>query len=301
MDSRINHHKLFWRGKIVRHFIVLAIIGFLAQFIDGVLGMGFGVTSSTLLLGIGIAPAVASASVHLVEIVTTGASSMSHIKLGNVDRQTAYKLIFPGSIGAFAGACFLSNLPALIMRPYISLFLLFLGIFVLIRFLIMVPTKKEKKRIELSNGKSILLGLAAGFADATGGGGWGTITTPVLLSKKGISPRIVIGTVNTSEFFIAVSATLGFLISLGWEEVNWFWVLAFMLGGIIAAPMAALMVRRLPAHLLGVLAGGLIVLINIRTIALSWGINSSGVGIIYFLVIIVIIVSFLTVIIRNKR
>jgi uncharacterized membrane protein YfcA len=226
---------------------------------------------------------------------------MSHIKLGNVDRQAVYKLILPGSIGAFAGACFLSNIPGFIMRPYISLFLLFLGIFVLIRFLFMIPSKKGKKRIELSSGKSILLGLAAGFADATGGGGWGTITTPVLLSKKGISPRIVIGTVNTSEFFIAVSATLGFLISLGWDEVNWFWVLAFMLGGIIAAPMAALMVRRLPAHLLGVLAGGVIVLINIRTLSLSWELNSLWVAIIYVLVIIAIIVSFLVVILRNKR
>ncbi|KKK38667.1 membrane protein [Mesobacillus campisalis] len=254
----------------MKKLIVFAFIGFLAQLIDGGLGMGYGVTSSSLLLAFSIAPAVASASVHLSEVVTTAASGISHIKFGNVDKQTVYRLVIPGSIGAFLGATFLSNLPGDLARPYISLFLLFLGVYVLIRFLFNFRPSEEKKNISLSRKQSIPLGLIAGFADATGGGGWGPIATPVLLSKKGMSARKVVGTVDTSEFAIAVSATIGFLISLGWAQVNWFWVAALMIGGVIAAPIAAWMVQKVHAQLMGVLVGGFIILVNSRTMAHTW-------------------------------
>jgi len=207
----------------MKKLFVFAFIGLLAQLIDGALGMAYGVTSTSLLLAFSISPAVASASVHIAEVVTTAASGASHIKFGNVDKQTVFRLIIPGSIGAFAGATFLSNIPGDIAKPYISLFLLLLGVYVLIRFLLKFRPNEEKRKLDLSKKQAIPLGLIAGFADATGGGGWGPIATPVLLSKKGISPRKVVGTVDTSEFAIAVSATLGFLISLGWEEVNWLW------------------------------------------------------------------------------
>lgn len=134
----------------MRKLIIFAFIGFLAQLIDGSLGMAYGVTSTSLLLTFGIAPAVASASVHLSEVVTTAASGISHIKFGNVDRQALLKLIIPGSIGAFAGACFLSNLPGNVVRPYISIFLLILGVYVLFRFLIMSKTRSERKSINIS-------------------------------------------------------------------------------------------------------------------------------------------------------
>lgn len=254
----------------MKKLLIFAFIGLLAQLIDGALGMAYGVTSTTLLLTFGIAPAVASASVHLAEVVTTAASGASHIKFGNVDKQTVYRLIIPGSIGAFLGATFLSHLPGDLAKPYISLFLLLLGVYVLIRFLFKFRQTEEKKGIELSRKQSIPLGLIAGFADATGGGGWGPIATPVLLSKKGMSPRKVVGTVDTSEFAIAISATLGFLISLGWEEVNWLWVGALMVGGIIAAPIAAWLVQKIHAQLMGVLVGGFIILVNARTLVTTW-------------------------------
>jgi uncharacterized protein len=285
----------------MRKLIIFAVIGFLAQLIDGSLGMAYGVTSSSLLLTFGIAPTIASASVHLAEVVTTAAAGISHIKFGNVDREAVFKLIIPGSIGAFAGACFLSNLRGDAAKPYIALFLLILGIYVLFRFLFQFNKGSEKKSISLSRKQSILLGLIAGFADATGGGGWGPITTPVLLSRKGTSARKVVGTVDTSEFAIAVSATIGFLISLGWQEINWFWVIALMLGGIIAAPIAAWLVKRLPAHLLGVLVGGFIILTNAQTLLNALSINDLWIPIIYAVISIVWAVTIIFAVRNNKK
>lgn len=153
----------------MKKLIVLAFVGFLAQLIDGALGMAYGVTSTTLLLTFGIAPAVASASVHLSEVVTTAASGVSHIKFGNVDRKMVYRLIIPGSIGAFIGACFLSNLPGDLVKPYVSIFLLALGLYVMFRFLFKFQSSEAKDSKPLSVKQSIPLGLIAGFADATGG------------------------------------------------------------------------------------------------------------------------------------
>ncbi|WP_409305784.1 sulfite exporter TauE/SafE family protein [Peribacillus sp. SCS-155] len=269
----------------MKRLIVFTFIGFLAQLIDGSLGMAYGVTSTTLLLTFGFAPAMASASVHLAEVVTTAASGISHIKFGNVDRDAVLKLIVPGSIGAFAGACFLSNLPGELVKPYISIFLLLLGVYVLFRFLNNSPSASENRAISLSKKRSVSLGLIAGFADATGGGGWGPIATPVLLSQKGISARKVVGTVDTSEFAIAISATLGFLISIGWEDVNWYWVIALMAGGIIAAPIAAWLIRVLPSYLLGVLVGGFIILTNTRTLLSTWSVDPT-IGYAIYLVIL---------------
>ncbi|AZB44181.1 sulfite exporter TauE/SafE family protein [Bacillus sp. FJAT-42376] len=251
--------------------IIFIIVGLLAQFIDGALGMAYGVTSTTLLLSFGIAPAVASASVHIAEVATTAASGASHIRFGNVDKKTVLKLIIPGSIGAFAGACFLSNLPGDLIKPYVSVFLLALGVYVTIRFLFLVRHQRQvEDKLEISAKKAVPLGLIAGFFDATGGGGWGPIATPVLLSQKGTSARKVVGTVDTSEFAIALSASIGFILSLGWEQVNWLWAGALMLGGVIAAPIAAWLVRKIPAHLLGVLVGGFIVLTNAKTLLQIW-------------------------------
>lgn len=159
----------------------------------------------------------------------------------------------------------------------------------------------KKKSINLSRKQSISLGFIAGFADATGGGGWGPITTPVLLSRKGTSARKVIGTVDTSEFAIAVSASIGFLISLGWKEVNWFWVIALMLGGIIAAPIAAWLVKKLPSHLLGVLVGGFIILTNAQTLLNAWSINHLWIPIIYLVISVVWVVTIILAVRNNKK
>ncbi|ADI26860.1 MULTISPECIES: sulfite exporter TauE/SafE family protein [unclassified Geobacillus] len=254
----------------MKKLIVFVFVGFIAQLIDGSLGMAYGVTSSTLLLTFGIAPAVASASVHLAEVVTTAASGASHWKFGNVDRRMAFRLIIPGSVGAFVGACFLSNLPGDLIKPYVSLFLLALGFYIIYRFLVLNGRAPSTPGKQWSNKQLVPLGLVAGFLDATGGGGWGPIATPVLLANKSMEARKVVGTVDTSEFAVALSATLGFVISLGWEQVNWYWVLTLMAGGIVAAPIAAWLVRKLPSHLLGVLVGGLIILTNVRTLLHAW-------------------------------
>ncbi|KAA9013585.1 sulfite exporter TauE/SafE family protein [Niallia endozanthoxylica] len=280
--------------------ITFALIGFIAQLVDGALGMAYGVTSTSLLLVFGLLPSMVSATVHLAEVVTTAVSGISHIKFGNVDRQAVIKLIIPGSIGSFLGACFLSNLSGEIVKPYISLFLLFLGGFVLFRFFRMEHSKNERKSIYLSRMKSTLLGFIAGFADATGGGGWGPITTPVLLSQKGSSPRKVIGTVDTSEFAIAISATLGFLISLGWEGINWTWAITFMIGGIFAAPIAAWLVKRLPTYLLGVLVGGFIILTNIHTLLQIWMMSNFWKVFIYSCIVIGWVALIFLVIRKNK-
>lgn len=133
----------------MRKLIIFAFIGFLAQLIDGALGMAYGVTSSSLLLAFSISPAIASASVHLSEVVTTAASGVAHIKFGNVDKKMVYRLIIPGSIGAFVGATFLSNIPGNLVKPYVSLFLLILGIYVMTRFLFVFTHKEERKEKRL--------------------------------------------------------------------------------------------------------------------------------------------------------
>lgn len=254
----------------MKKLIVFAFIGFLAQLIDGALGMAYGVTSSSLLLAFSIAPAVASASVHISEVVTTAASGVSHIKFGNVDKGLVMKLIIPGSIGAFLGATFLSNIPGELAKPYVSIFLLLLGVYVLVRFLFKYKPMIGKDKSTLTRKQSIPLGFIAGFMDATGGGGWGPIATPVLLSKNDMSVRKVVGTVDTSEFAIALSASVGFFISLGWNEVNWFWVIALIIGGVIAAPIAAWLVQKVHPQLMGVLVGGFIIFVNARTLFMTW-------------------------------
>lgn len=251
----------------MQKLIILALIGFCAQLVDGALGMAYGVTSTSLLLLSGIAPAIASASVHMAEVVTTAASGISHIKFGNVDKQVVKRLILPGSIGAFLGATFLSSIPGDIIKPYISVFLLSLGIFVIYKFLFRMRAQEPIQTKNRPKNKQLVpLGFVAGFMDATGGGGWGPIATPVLLTGNSMEPRKVVGTVDTSEFAIAVSATLGFLLTLGWEEVSYQWVIALMIGGVIAAPIAAWLVKIIPTILLGTLVGGVIIITNVRTL-----------------------------------
>ncbi|CAM4417407.1 membrane protein [Bacillus manliponensis] len=272
----------------MQKLIIFAIIGFFAQLIDGALGMAYGVTSSSLLLMFGIAPAVASASVHLSEVVTTAASGVSHIRFGNVDKYTVSRLTLPGAIGAFIGACFLSNLPGDIVKPYISIFLFSLGVYILLRFILQKQIVRTTKR--MSSKQLVPLGLFAGFIDSTGGGGWGPITTPVLLAK-GNEARKVVGSVDTSEFPVALAASIGFLISLGWEQISWFWVLALMLGGIVAAPIAAWLVRTIPSHLLGVFVGGIIILTNLRTLLLTFSVEQDVLTLSYVAVILIVIIA----------
>lgn len=285
----------------MRRLIILALIGLVAQLVDGSLGMAYGVTSTSLLLMFGIAPAIASASVHMAEVVTTAASGVSHIRFGNVDKQVVYKLIIPGSIGAFLGACFLGSIPGEIIKPYVSFFLLMLGVYVIYRFLFKFSPSKQLSQKKLEKKFYIPLGFIAGFFDATGGGGWGPIATPVLLTSNKMEPRKVIGTVDTSEFAIAVSSTLGFLLTLGWTHINIQWVVALMIGGIIAAPIAAWLVKIIPTNLLGTLVGGIIIITNIRTLLGVLDVSHTISLFTYLVLAILWIVAVIKVILKKRK
>ncbi|GAB3207551.1 sulfite exporter TauE/SafE family protein [Marinactinospora thermotolerans] len=254
--------------------VLLGLVGLLAQLVDGSLGMAYGVTSTTLLLLVGTNPAAASATVHLAEIGTTLASGLSHWRLGNVDWKVVRRIALPGAIGAFAGATFLSWLSTEAAAPIMSGILLALGVYILIRF-----TAWGTPRGQL--GKPIRrrfltpLGLLAGFVDATGGGGWGPVGTPALLASGRIEPRKVVGSIDTSEFVVALAASLGFLVGLGSAGVNFAWAAVLLIGGVIAAPIAAWIVRHFPPRVLGSAVGGLIILTNVRTILRSDAVGAS--------------------------
>jgi uncharacterized protein len=283
----------------MRKLLILAWIGFMAQWVDGSLGMGYGLTSTSLLLMAGVAPAVASASVHLAEVVTTAASGISHLRFGNVDRETVRKLTIPGSIGAFVGALLLSRLPGDMVKPYISIFLFLLGAYIFIRFLFHTlpkPVPRKQKRGFLTS-----LGLVAGFLDATGGGGWGPLTTPMLITRNHLEVRKVVGSVDTSEFAVSVAATLGFLLALGWEPINWYWVIALMIGGVFAAPFAAWVVRRVNPRLLGVAIGGLIIVSNARILMGEWGFMDQIQFTIYGFLLAIWLGSLVFVVWRNRK
>ncbi|MGA3540652.1 sulfite exporter TauE/SafE family protein [Micromonosporaceae bacterium DT194] len=268
----------------MRKLLVLALVGFAAQLVDGSLGMAYGVTSSTLLLLVGIAPATASASVHLAEIGTTLASGASHWRFGNVDWRTVGRIALPGAVGAFLGATLLSGLSTEVAAPWMAGILLVLGIYLLIRF--SRPMRTVRQAGPLRRRFLGPLGLVAGFVDATGGGGWGPVATPALLASGRLAPRKVVGSVDTSEFVVAVAASVGFFIGLGSAGFMLPVVAALLVGGVIAAPIAAWLVRVVPAQLLGAAVGGVIVLTNARTLMRAAEVGSNLRAAVYGLVVL---------------
>ena len=249
----------------MRKLVLLALVGLGAQLVDGSLGMAYGVTSSTLLLAIGANPAAASATVHLAEIGTTLASGASHWRFGNVDWSVVLRIGIPGALGAFAGATFLSGLDTRTAAPLMSLVLLTLGVYVLVRFTVQ-GLRRDRLGHPLRSRFLAPLGLVAGFVDATGGGGWGPVGTPAILASGRLEPRRVVGSIDTSEFLVSVAASTGFLLALGTEELDLAWVATLLGGGLVAAPIAAWLVRHVPPRVLGSAVGGVIVLTNGRTI-----------------------------------
>jgi uncharacterized protein len=272
----------------VRNLVVLAILGFIAQLVDGALGMAYGVTSTTLLLAIaGLTPALASTAVHISEVGTCAASGLSHWRFGNVDWSRILWLAIPGAIGAFVGATVLVRfIDASVAEPFVAIFLFLLGAYVLARFAFnrtpQVVQNLPIPRVFLSP-----LGLIAGFLDAVGGGGWGPISTPTLLSSGRMEPRKVVGTVDTSEFIVALSASIGFLISLSFAEVPWTVVGTLLAGGLVAAPVAAWFVRHLNARVLGTAVGGFILLVNAKTFLEAVGLDTSLNAVAYAAILVV--------------
>jgi uncharacterized membrane protein YfcA len=224
--------------------------------------MGYGVTSSSLLILVGLTPVTASAAVHFSELGTNVASGVAHWKLRNVDWRVVARIAGPGAVGAFLGATVLSSLSTEFAQPIMAGILALLGVYVFVRFVLGIRPRLSPRQPSLRF--LAPLGVFAGFVDATGGGGWGPVATPALLADGRLQPRRVIGTVDTSEFAVSAAASLGFLVGLGAAGINWAFAGALLAGGIVAAPVAAYLVRVAPAHLLGVAVGGLIVLTNTR-------------------------------------
>ena len=248
----------------MQKLLLFGIAGFIAQLVDGSLGMGYGLTSSTMLIALGITPAVASASIHFAEIATTAASGTAHYRFGNVDVALLKRMVLPGAIGAFVGALFLGSISGDLIKPFVSAFLLLLGVYVTASVLFGLRNKREKKL--LSHWKTVPLSIVAGFFDSVGGGGWGPIATPTLMAHTAMSPRRVVGTVDASEFAVTLAGSAGFLLVLGLHGINWSWVAIFAASGLVAAPIAAALVRYLPARVLAAIVGGAIILTNARTV-----------------------------------
>ncbi len=284
----------------MRKLVLLALVGLAAQLVDGSLGMGYGMTSSSLLLLAGLSPALASASVHLAEIGTTLASGASHWRLGNTDPRLVVRLGLPGAVGAFSGATVLSHLSTRAATPVTASLLILLGTYVLVRFALRPPRGSGSRHSPHGRRLLVPLGLVGGFVDATGGGGWGPVVTTTLLTGGRTAPRTVVGSVGASEFLVTVAASAGFLTGLGTAGISLGIVLALLAGGLVAAPIAAWLVSRLPGAVLGTAVGGLILTTNLRVL-LSWAETSARTGVMVYGALGVIWAAFLTLAIRKAR
>lgn len=243
--------------------LLYIVVGFFAQVIDGALGMAYGVSSNTFLLSLGLPPAAASASVHMAEVVTTGVSGVSHWRLGNVDWKLVSRLLIPGVIGGVAGAYLLTSIDGDVIRPFISAYLLIMGVFILYKAF--APNGQVNDGTHTA--RVSVLGVIGGFFDAIGGGGWGPVVTTTLVAR-GKNPRLTIGSVNFSEFFVTFAQSVTFVLTLRFSQY-WPIILGLLIGGAIAAPLAARVTKNLPVKGLMILVGTLIIVLSIRTLYLS--------------------------------
>ena len=237
--------KVFWTA---------VAIGLIAQVIDGALGMAYGITSTTFLLASGASPAVASASVHLAEVFTTGVSGISHVKFGNVNKSLFLKLLIPGIVGAVVGVFLLSAVDGKILKPFISIYLFGMGIYILSKVFRKI-TRNNKLPRHVAK-----LAAFGGFVDTIGGGGWGPVVTTTLISS-GHEPRTTIGTVNFAEFFLTFASAIAFSLLIGVGP--WPIVAGLVLGGLFAAPFAAYLCKILETRTLLILVGSLISLVSL--------------------------------------
>jgi uncharacterized membrane protein YfcA len=237
-------------------FYWFILIGLGAQLVDGALGMAFGLVSSSVMLSMGLPPAAVSASVHTAEVFTTGASGVSHLVAGNVDRRLFLRLAVPGAVGGIVGAYVLTQLPGDAIRPFIYGYLLILAIFILLRAAGRLVPRQEVKRVGV-------LGFFAGLLDASGGGGWGPVATSTLLARGG-QARTTIGTVNAAEFVVTLAVSITFLLSMGLQYLNI--VAGLLIGGMMAAPLAAILVKRVNERWVLVAVGVLVLSISLYQI-----------------------------------
>lgn len=230
-------------------------VGLLAQTIDGALGMAYGVTASSFLLATGASPAMASGATHLAEVFTTGVSGIAHQRLGNVNKRLFFSLLIPGVIGGLIGTYVLSNVDGKVLKPFVSGYLLIMGLYVLSK-----AFRKIKAHVQLSTGRISAIAVLGGFMDSTGGGGWGPIVTTTLVGA-GENPKVTIGSVNYAEFFLTITVAAALFSIL--DTTVWILVSGLVVGGVFAAPVAAYATRHFSVKLLLILVGSLITLVSI--------------------------------------
>lgn len=246
------------------NILIFIVIGFVAQIVDGSIGMAYGVVSTSLLLSFGVSPAAASASVHFSEVITTGISGVSHLSFRNVDKDLVKRLLIPGIVGGVIGAYILTSVPEAIIRPIVSVYLIMMGIFIILKV-----TRRTHFYDDYEEVRSHLvpLGLGGGFLDAVGGGGWGPIVTSTLIAR-GNHPRFAIGSVNLTEFFVAAAQSVVFILTVG--LVHWQVTVGLLIGGGLAAPLAAVVTQRLPPRTLINFVGVVVIALSVRTIFLTF-------------------------------
>jgi uncharacterized protein len=246
-----------------QNMLVFIVIGFIAQMIDGALGMAYGVSSNTFLLSLGIPPAAASASVHAAEVVITGISGLFHWQFGNVHPDLIKRLLIPGMVGGMIGAYLLTSVDATVIKPFVAVYLMTIGL------VILGKAFAKPRHLEVRKGL-IPLGFVGGLMDAIGGGGWGPIVTSTLVAL-GNNPRFTVGSVNATEFFVTVSESVTFILVMGSSYLDFGKViLGLLIGGALAAPIAAFAASKLPRRLLMVLVGLLIIVLSVRMFYLVW-------------------------------
>ncbi len=258
-----NYEKLTWSNLqegLDSKLLIFLAIGIFAQLVDGTMGMGYGATSTSFLLALGVPPVASSMAVHVAEMFSTGASALSHFKYKNVNKKLVLNLLIPGVIGSVLGAYLLADLiDGKAIKPFIAAYMIVLAIMIIRKGLKKNIKKKKVKRLKP-------LALFGGFMDAIGGGGWGPIVTSSLMGK-GRDPRYTIGSVNTTEFGIAFASGITFIL---FDGINhWQIIIGLVLGGIIAAPIAASIVHKIPRKPMTVIVGVLLIILSLRTILFS--------------------------------
>jgi uncharacterized membrane protein YfcA len=237
--------------------LLFVAVGFVAQMVDGAIGMAYGVTSASVLLSLGIPPATASACVHAAETFTTAASGAAHWRLGNVDSRLLLRLALPGMLGGAIGAYLLTELPGENIKPFINAYLFLVGV------LIVWKALTSRSGVGPPPAQVAPLGFFGGLLDSIGGGGWGPIVTSTLIGQ-GTTPRYAIGSVNLAEFFVTFTISATFVFTIGLEL--WPIIAGLIIGGVVAAPFAALAAKHMPDTALMIIVGCVVAILSLRGI-----------------------------------
>lgn len=245
------------KSGINADLLVYLLVGICAQLVDNTLGMGYGATSTSFLLSVGVPPALSSTGVHVAEMFTTGASAIAHHRFGNINKKLVLSLLVPGVIGSILGAYLLSDvIDGDVIKPFIAIYMMILAILIIRKGLKTVIEKKKVKNLGP-------LALFGGFMDAIGGGGWGPIVTSRLIGK-GRDPRYTIGSVNTAEFAVAFASGITFMLFGGIK--GWQIIAGLIIGGVVAAPLGAYLINKIPRKQVTILVGCILIFLSLRTL-----------------------------------